>query len=276
MKLEQVLGSRIVKYEGGSYLKIERDMDEIEAPSILRYLRENQGSLTRERIRKVISPLYPEISPYKRNLLFFDIETTGLKRDLTIFSISLAYFDNEGIKTELLFARDPGEENLILGKFLEIIREYKERKHCAFLTYNGHSYDLPRISERAKNNRLFIPGYNTVKDWINGEHVDLYRILMKRKRITHHAIRKLQDLEILILGHERREDIPGRKIPKVYMEYVNGVNAEGEKIGRNDLCPCGSGKTYVECCGRGEPCPCGSGKKAIDCCFVSPEAHPEK
>jgi len=40
-------------------------------------------------------------------------------------------------------------------------------------------------------------------------------------------------------------------------------------------CPCGSGKTYVECCGRNEDCPCGSGKKAIDCCFVSPETHPE-
>ena len=38
-------------------------------------------------------------------------------------------------------------------------------------------------------------------------------------------------------------------------------------------CPCGSGKSYVECCGREEMCPCGSGKKAIDCCFVSPETH---
>ena len=38
-------------------------------------------------------------------------------------------------------------------------------------------------------------------------------------------------------------------------------------------CPCGSGKSYVECCGREEVCPCGSGKKAIDCCFVSPETH---
>ena len=38
-------------------------------------------------------------------------------------------------------------------------------------------------------------------------------------------------------------------------------------------CPCGSGKSYVECCGKGEVCPCGSRKKAIDCCFVSPETH---
>jgi len=27
------------------------------------------------------------------------------------------------------------------------------------------------------------------------------------------------------------------------------LNAEGEKVGRNDLCPCGSGKKYKRCCG---------------------------
>jgi preprotein translocase subunit SecA len=25
----------------------------------------------------------------------------------------------------------------------------------------------------------------------------------------------------------------------------------GEKVGRNDLCPCGSGKKYKKCCGAG-------------------------
>jgi preprotein translocase subunit SecA len=25
---------------------------------------------------------------------------------------------------------------------------------------------------------------------------------------------------------------------------------KGDKIGRNDLCPCGSGKKYKKCCGR--------------------------
>lgn len=28
------------------------------------------------------------------------------------------------------------------------------------------------------------------------------------------------------------------------------VIREGEKIGRNDLCPCGSGKKYKKCCGK--------------------------
>ena len=26
----------------------------------------------------------------------------------------------------------------------------------------------------------------------------------------------------------------------------------GDKIGRNDLCPCGSGKKYKKCCGKNE------------------------
>ena len=26
--------------------------------------------------------------------------------------------------------------------------------------------------------------------------------------------------------------------------------ADGKKVGRNDLCPCGSGKKYKKCCGK--------------------------
>lgn len=51
----------------------------------------------------------------------------------------------------------------------------------------------------------------------------------------------------------------------------------GFKIGRNDVCPCGSGKKYKQChgklgqpdpllnVGRNDPCPCGSGKKYKQC-----------
>jgi uncharacterized protein YecA (UPF0149 family) len=28
------------------------------------------------------------------------------------------------------------------------------------------------------------------------------------------------------------------------------IKREGEKVGRNDPCPCGSGKKYKRCCGR--------------------------
>ena len=30
------------------------------------------------------------------------------------------------------------------------------------------------------------------------------------------------------------------------------VTKDGKKVGRNDLCPCGSGKKYKNCCGKNE------------------------
>jgi preprotein translocase subunit SecA len=32
--------------------------------------------------------------------------------------------------------------------------------------------------------------------------------------------------------------------------HVHARDAAGEKVGRNDNCPCGSGKKYKKCCGR--------------------------
>lgn len=46
-----------------------------------------------------------------------------------------------------------------------------------------------------------------------------------------------------VLTEERRSEIT-----KEYKRSKTVV--KGEKIGRNDLCPCGSGKKYKKCCGK--------------------------
>lgn len=46
-----------------------------------------------------------------------------------------------------------------------------------------------------------------------------------------------------LLTEEKR-----REITKAYKKSKTVV--KGEKIGRNDPCPCGSGKKYKKCCGR--------------------------
>jgi preprotein translocase subunit SecA len=52
---------------------------------------------------------------------------------------------------------------------------------------------------------------------------------------------------------EKKEDL--NEQPKAVQTKTN-VNVQGEnkkkKIGRNDPCPCGSGKKYKHCCGRNE------------------------
>ncbi len=45
-----------------------------------------------------------------------------------------------------------------------------------------------------------------------------------------------------ILSEERREEIA--------KEYKDSLQAHVEHIGRNDPCPCGSGKKYKKCCGK--------------------------
>lgn len=46
-----------------------------------------------------------------------------------------------------------------------------------------------------------------------------------------------------ILTEEKRKEI--------YKEQkLSGTVVKGEKVGRNDACPCGSGKKYKKCCGK--------------------------
>ncbi|MDD3867416.1 MAG: SEC-C metal-binding domain-containing protein [Eubacteriales bacterium] len=47
----------------------------------------------------------------------------------------------------------------------------------------------------------------------------------------------------LVLPQERRQAI--------IREWRDSKTVRSEKIGRNDPCPCGSGKKYKKCCGKG-------------------------
>ena len=46
-----------------------------------------------------------------------------------------------------------------------------------------------------------------------------------------------------ILTEERRKEL-------YKQQKASGTSRKGKKIGRNDPCPCGSGKKYKHCCGR--------------------------
>lgn len=44
------------------------------------------------------------------------------------------------------------------------------------------------------------------------------------------------------------------------------ILSDNQHVDFGSACPCGSGKTYGECCGKGEACSCGSGKPHAECC----------
>ena len=71
-----------------------------------------------------------------------------------------------------------------------------------------------------------------------------------------------EDTVRMILSVEPSREIKRVEVAKVKNEgFVGsgepvkikaGVHKKNEKVGRNDPCPCGSGKKYKKCCGRNE------------------------
>ena len=61
------------------------------------------------------------------------------------------------------------------------------------------------------------------------------------KEFSHPQVNKFQ-------APEREESVDAEELPK---EQINKtIESSGPKVGRNDHCPCGSGKKYKKCCGK--------------------------
>lgn len=66
--------------------------------------------------------------------------------------------------------------------------------------------------------------------------------------------------KMLIEGVDIKDEKEVKKWLKKHPEAVNGGEAhkietfkrEEPKVGRNDACPCGSGRKYKKCCGKGK------------------------
>lgn len=78
-------------------------------------------------------------------------------------------------------------------------------------------------------------GYQMFEEMIKSIQEDSIKFIL-RSRIDHeHAPQREKVAEPIIASHGDEE--------------VKKPVVKGEKIGRNDLCPCGSGKKYKKCCG---------------------------
>ena len=96
-----------------------------------------------------------------------------------------------------------------------------------------------------------IEGSDMFEEMINSIKLEVAKILMCVKKREGYERRST----VKITG-EGREDIDGMINPELAQEEKKKVKTpivnEGPKVGRNDLCPCGSGKKYKNCCGRNQ------------------------
>ena len=159
--------------------------------------------------------------------------------------------------------------NEICSLIVEKVKNEYEKK-CEFFTKNG--IDFAQIERDVLLSRVD-------KNWI--EHIDSMQILRNEiglraygnknpleeyKRETfdmfEQMISEIQNSTAKMLIGIREIKVHGPQIPKqntVNLSNLktNDASAKGmaktdKKPGRNDPCPCGSGKKYKNCCGRGE------------------------
>ena len=71
--------------------------------------------------------------------------------------------------------------------------------------------------------------------------------------------KNIQEDTVKFLFHiESPDKMERKRIAKATSTNIDGGDkkgktiVKGKKIGRNDPCPCGSGKKYKKCCGRNE------------------------
>ena len=93
-----------------------------------------------------------------------------------------------------------------------------------------------------------VEGMDMFEEMITNIKVDVVKILMNIRRQNQNAQRQ-ETAKITGAALEAINSVDGGK--KISTpEYSQTVVNEGPKVGRNDKCPCGSGKKYKQCCGK--------------------------
>ncbi len=232
----------------------------------------NQRKVIYEQRKKVLrgdnlwSDVEEMVEEITGDLLF---EFTGDKshpQDWNLKSLDDALFKQFNLRLDISNAKDMNSVDAIKNFILENVQKYLRDKEKEFgpelTTYLMKVVMLQAIDTHWKEHLLSMDhlregiglrGYGQ-KDPVREYQREGYAMFMEMiSRI------KMDTLEKLCLVRIQREEEVEEIRQKQKQDYVlsrgedtpvnQTVKRESEKIGRNDPCPCGSGKKYKKCCG---------------------------
>ncbi|MBW3636983.1 MAG: ribonuclease H-like domain-containing protein, partial [Armatimonadetes bacterium] len=175
---------------------------------------DGQASSLAERLENALqnppSQWLSGLSP--RDLLFVDIETTGLSSSEPLFLIGTMTIENDAPRLQLYLARDLDEEKAVLSAFGAKMRGK------TLVTFNGKSFDWPFIEARATRKLLKLPQPQG--------HFDLLFAARRRWR-SEMPNCKLQTLEMGVCKRARQGDIPSSRIPERYYDFLEMSETKG-------------------------------------------------
>ena len=94
-----------------------------------------------------------------------------------------------------------------------------------------------------------IEGFDMFDKMVNDIKHDVVKILLNINRVNN--VERKQTVKITSQGLEQAVNALKNSTPQESKEVSHTpVTNEGPKVGRNDPCPCGSGKKYKQCCGK--------------------------
>ncbi len=94
-----------------------------------------------------------------------------------------------------------------------------------------------------------IEGFDMFDKMVNDIKHDVVKILLNINKVNN--VERKQTVKITSQGLEQAVNALKNSTPQESKEVSHiPVTNEGPKVGRNDPCPCGSGKKYKNCCGK--------------------------
>lgn len=141
------------------------------------------------------------------DVLFFDIETTGLSaRSAGLYLIGLLTYTDKKWTLLQFFCEDVADEPAVLQAFFDLLRTKK-----TLISYNGDGFDIPFL-------RHMLEQYGLPYSFDAVESFDLFKKFRPLKRLLNLPDLKLKSCE-RFLGIDREDRFTGGELIEVYFEW---------------------------------------------------------
>ena len=215
------------------------------------------GENLKEKIQKMMHSVIEEIITTHENEEGLDKE--GLKTEVkSILDIDLSEInENTSELIEELYnkvianyeakAKEIGEEQIREIERVVMLKvvDQKWMDHIDAMDELKDGIGLRAYGQKDPVAQYRIEGFDMFEQMVNDIKIDVVKILTHIKGIQ--KIERKQTVKITGEGLKKTENAIPHKSQNAPSTPIKN---EGPQVGRNDPCPCGSGKKYKQCCGK--------------------------
>ena len=214
------------------------------------------GENLKEKIQKMMHSVIEEIITTHENEEGLDKE--GLKTEVkSILDIDLSEINentseliedlyNKVIANYEAKAKEIGEEQIREIERVVMLKvvDQKWMDHIDAMDELKDGIGLRAYGQKDPVAQYKIEGFDMFDQMVNDIKIDVVKLLLHLKGIQ--KVERKQTVKITGEGLKNTQEVKTNKTT----QSNTTVRNNGPQVGRNDLCPCGSGKKYKNCCGK--------------------------